>query len=162
MDGGTDAAAKPSFAKGRIITPGTDHQLGAYGLFPPSPVQRRTLMPATLKLTAKNAEPDLLWISFGELCTGGASAADYEALARRHGTWVIDGVPQQEPDPSPQQSSVWNRFSTLVDVLYAHDVTVFLVGTGLSADLARAAGRLALLEIVESADIPAIDPASGS
>jgi cell division protein ZapE len=162
MDGGKDATAKPSFAKGRIITPGTEHQLGAYGLFPPSPVQRRTLMPATLKLSAKNAEPDLLWISFGELCTRGASAADYEALARRHGTWVIDGVPAQEADPSLQQLSVWDSFSTLVEVLYAHDVTVFLVGTGLSADLARADGRLALLEIVESADVPAVDPASGS
>jgi cell division protein ZapE len=162
MGGGNDGAAKPAFARGRIITPGTEHQLGTYGLFPPSPAQRRTLTPTTLQIAAKNAEPELLWISFAELCDSRVSAADYEALASRHKTWVVDGVTAPEANPPPQQSAAWQRFRTLVDVLYAHDVTLFLVGSGLSADLARVAGRLSLLELVESADVLLVDPASGS
>jgi cell division protein ZapE len=162
VESGNDRAAKPGFAKGRIITPGTEHQLGTYGLFPPSPAQQRTLTPTTLRLTAKNAEPELLWISFTELCDSRVSATDYEVLASRHKTWVVDAVTAPEADPSPQRSSAWHRFSTLVDVLYAYDVTLFVVGSGLSADLARVAGRLSLLELVESADVQVVDPASGS
>ncbi|MBT2532002.1 cell division protein ZapE [Arthrobacter sp. ISL-48] len=162
MDGGNDGAAKPNFVRGRIITPGTEHQLGTFGLFPPSPGQRRTLRPTTLLLTAKNAEPELLWISFAEICDSRVSAAEYEVLARRHKTWVVDDVTTPEVDQPPHQSSAWHRFSTLVDVLYAHDDTLFLVGSGLSAGLARVAGRLSLLELVESADVLVTDPASGS
>jgi cell division protein ZapE len=159
---GNDGAAKPAFARGRIITPGTERQLGTYGLFPPSPAQRRTLKPTTLALTAKCAEPELLWFTFAELCAGQVPTADYEVLARRHSTWVVDGVPAPDSGPSPQGSPAWDRFSTMVDVLYARDITLFLVGTGLSADLTRVAGRLSLLEILESTDFQVIDPSSGS
>ncbi|HEY8700065.1 MAG TPA: AFG1/ZapE family ATPase [Arthrobacter sp.] len=162
MGNGNDGAAKPAFSRGRIITPGTEHQLGRYGLFPPSPAQQRAIRTSTLKLTAKSAEPELLWITFAELCGSQVPAADYEDLAGRYGTWVIDGVPAPAADPSPQKSPAWHRFSTVVDILYARDVTLFLLGTGLSMDLAHIASRLSLLELVESADVPVVDPAAGS
>ena len=159
--GNGDGEAKPAFARGRIITPGTEHQLGTYGLFPPSSAQQRTLRPAQQRFTAKSAEPELLWISFAELCAGQASQADYEALAGQHTTWVIDGVPAPGTDPS-QKSPAWHRFGTLVDVLYERDVTLFLIGSGLPADLPRVAGRLSLLAWVESNGGPPTEGVSGS
>jgi cell division protein ZapE len=155
-----DSEAKPAFARGRIITPGTEHQLGTYGLFPPTVAQQRTLRPATQQFSAKSAEPDLLWISFAELCGGEASQADYEALAGQHGTWVIDGVPA--PVGSEQESPAWQRFGTLVEVLYERDVTLFLVGPRFPADLAPIAHRLSELARVESTEEAPVEGISGS
>ena len=160
MGSGHDEA-KRAFARGRIITPGTEHQLGTYGLFAPSFAQQRTLKPATQRFSAKNAEPELLWISFAELCAGQASKADYEALAGQHSTWVIDGVPAPGTDLSPK-SPDWHLFGTLVDVLYQRDVTLFLIGAGLTTDLPRVASRLSLLTWVESTEGSATEGVSGS
>jgi cell division protein ZapE len=81
--------ARQPLAEGRIIIPGTERQLGTYGLFPPSPAQQRAVTPTRHQLTAKNAEPELLWISFAELCGGTASLADYGVVAGPHSTGVI-------------------------------------------------------------------------
>ena len=160
--GSRDGEAKPAFARGRILTPGTEHQLGTYGLFPPSFAQQRTLKPVTQRFSAKNAEPELLWISFAELCAGQASRADYEALAGQHSTWVVDGVPAPETVGSEQESPAWHRFGTLVDVLYERDVTLFLIGAGSPADLPRVASRLSLLTWVESTEEAPVEGISGS
>jgi hypothetical protein len=162
MDNTNRHAAGADFARGRIITPGTEHQLGIYGLFPPSASQYRTLMTAGGPLTAKNAEPDLLWTSFAELCAGMASEPDYHALAGQHTAWVIDGVPSPDADESRQKSAAWERFSALVGILYERDVTLFLIGTSLPPDMARIAPPLSFLEYVESAGDITAEEISGS
>ncbi|WP_457963042.1 cell division protein ZapE [Arthrobacter sp. D1-29] len=162
MDNTNDQVAGAEFSRGRIITPGTEHQLGTYGLFPPSSAQHRTLMTAGGPLTAKNAEPDLLWTSFAELCSGALSEADYHALAGQHTTWVIDGVPAPDADRSAQKTAAWDRFGALVGILYERDVTLFLLGTRLPADMAKIAPPLSFLEYVESAADTTAEEISGS
>lgn len=157
--------ALEAFSRGRIITPGTAAQLGAFGLFPPSKSQERVLTPTTQRLTAKAAD-DMLWISFAELCGGLTSTADYLALAADYRTWVIDGVPSPTVESAAGSTPAWQRFSNVVDVLYDQDITLFLVGHGpldwdlaqdpahrtsaQPVDLARIASRLSLLGRVES------------
>ncbi|MCX2746334.1 hypothetical protein OOZ51_00720 [Arthrobacter sp. MI7-26] len=159
-----------AFSRGRIITPGTTAQLGAFGLFPPSKSQERVLSPTAQRLTAKAAD-DMLWISFSELCGGLTSRADYLALAMDYKTWVVDGVPSPTVESASGSAPAWHRFSDVVDVLYDQDITLFLVGHGpldwdlaqdlahrtgsphtsaQPADLARIASRLSLLGRVES------------
>ncbi|MFF2297201.1 AFG1/ZapE family ATPase [Arthrobacter sp. efr-133-R2A-120] len=152
IDGDTDfrrsqvpgSAATPSgssglkaFSRGKIITPGTPAQLGAFGLFPPSKAQERILTPTTQRLTVKAAD-DMLWVSFAELCGRLMSTADYLALAEDYGTWVIDGVPSPTIGSTAGSAPAWQRFSNVVDVLYDQDITLFLVGHGpLDWDLAQ-------------------------
>jgi cell division protein ZapE len=171
-EGGT----APALAHGRIIVPGTEHQLGIYGLFPPSATQQRVLTPGAVPLTARNAEPDLLWVRFADLFGGAATREDYQALADRHTTWVIDGV----PDPvavSAETASGWIRFGEAVEALCERGRTLFLVGsrpldweratvawqnpgtraiTGVPDAMAGIARRLSVLVRVESAgeDVP--------
>jgi predicted ATPase len=173
--------ARQPLAQGRIIIPGTERQLGTYGLFPPSPAQQRTLTPTRHQLTAKNAEPELLWISFAELCGGTASLADYGVLAGQHSTWVIDGVPA--PGADLPDKSTWLRFGGLVDALCERGVTLFLIGPDtldwegaaaalkhaqgaadaeLAEVMARTARHLSLLARVESAGGQAAEGVSGS
>lgn len=130
-----------AFSRGRIITPGTTAQLGAFGLFPPSKSQERVISPTTQRFTAKAAD-DMLWIGFSELCCRPTSTADYLALAADYKTWVIDGVPSPTIGSAAGSASAWQRFSNVVDVLYDQDITLFLVGHGpldwdLAADLAQ-------------------------
>ncbi|MGO4858404.1 cell division protein ZapE [Arthrobacter sp. 2MCAF14] len=180
IDGDTDfrrspvagsAAPRPSgssglesFSRGKIITPGTPAQLGAFGLFPPAKSQERILTPTTQRLTVKAAD-DMLWVSFTELCGGLMSTADYLALAEDYGTWVIDGVPSPTLESTGGSAPAWQRFNNVVDVLYDQDITLFLVGHGpldwdlardpahrtstQPVDLARIASRLSLLGRVE-------------
>ncbi|MCU1516959.1 MAG: uncharacterized protein JWQ75_1680 [Pseudarthrobacter sp.] len=166
-----DGGREPALAHGRIISPGTEHQLGTYGLFPPSALQQRILRPGSAALTARNAEPELLWISFAELCGGGASLADYRALAGGHSTWVVDGVPSPGEAGSPEAAQAWIRFSAAVQAVFERGGTLFLVGrhpldfdgaaaalrdahgpdgTELSQAMERTARRLAVLARVES------------
>ncbi|GAA5193915.1 hypothetical protein GCM10023346_20090 [Arthrobacter gyeryongensis] len=158
------APGQEGFSRGKIITPGTPAQLGAFGLFPPAKSQERILTPATQRLTVKAAD-DMLWVSFTELCGGVMSTADYLALAEDYGTWVIDGVPSPTLESTAGSAPAWQRFSNVVDVLYDRDVTLFLVGHGpldwdlaqdpahrtstQPVDLARIARRLSLLGRVE-------------
>ncbi|MGO4582353.1 AFG1/ZapE family ATPase [Arthrobacter sp. 2RAF6] len=153
------------FSRGKIITPGTPAQLGAFGLFPPAKSQARILTPTTQRLTVKMAG-DTLWVSFTELCGGVMSTADYLALAEDYGTWVIDGVPSPTIESTAGYAPAWQRFSKVVDVLYDQDITLFLVGHGPldwnlagdqasrtstpPVDLARIASRLSLLGRVEA------------
>jgi cell division protein ZapE len=167
---------KAAFLRGRIITPGTARQLGVFGLFPPPPAQQRILATCTGALTARSAEPELLWTSFGHLC-GGPAVPDYRSLAVGYSTWVVDEVPSPAAGVggSGAAGAAWQHFCEVVDVLYDADITLFLVGTGpldwaaadaavpgLPAELARAADRLTLLERVESDEAPAAEHSSGS
>jgi cell division protein ZapE len=126
---GNDGGNAPALAHGRIIVPGTEHQLGTYGLFPPSAAQRRVLTPGAVPITARNAEPELLWVEFAELCGGAITRKDYEALADLHTTWVVDGV----PDPvaaSADKAADWIRFGEAVEVLSERTRTLFLIAPG--------------------------------
>jgi predicted ATPase len=154
-----------AFSRGKIITPGTTAQLGAFGLFTPSTSQERVLTPTTQRLTVKAAD-DMLWVGFPELCGGLMSTADYLALAVDYKTWVIDGVPSPTFESTAGSAPAWQRFGNVVDVLYDQDITLFLVGHGpldwdlaqdpahrasaQPVDVARIASRLSLLGRVES------------
>lgn len=172
---GQARGAQPAsgFRSGRIITPGSPRQLGRLGLFPPSDAQRRVLTPTIRPITARNAEPDLLWISFAELCGGPATAADFRALAAEHRMWVIDGVPSPQFESALLPVAAWRRFGQVVEVLHEQDIALFLIGTGpfdwdsagtgagLPADMALTAGRLSLLGRVESSDASDLAGAGG-
>ena len=175
-----DGGAAPALAHGRIIVPGTGPQLGTYGLFPPSATQQRVLTPGTVPLTARNAEPELLWVRFADLCGGAATREDYRALADQHTTWVIDGV----PDPaavSAEKALGWIRFSEALEALSERGRTLFLIGsrpldwergtaawqgapgtTGVPEAIAGIARRLAVLVRVESAASAVPEGVSGS
>ncbi len=169
---GDDGEPREGFRRGRVISPGTPRQLGAFGLFPPPPSEQRTLTPTTQPLRAK-AAGDVLWVAFAELCGGLMSTSDYLALAAEYRVWVVDGVPSPGHESADGSAAAWQRFSNAVDVLYDEDVTPFLVGRGpldwdagdarhgsaLPVDMARIASRLSLLgRVEETAD----DEAAGS
>lgn len=155
------AGSKPGattgiFSSGRIITPGTESQLGRLGLFRPPTGKARVITPTTQPIVVKNSDPDLLWVSFAALCEGLTSTADFLALASVFETWVVDDVPS--PGSSdPSAAAAWQRFSNAVDVLHDQDRRLFLIGEGpldwdeaeatgaQPADLARIASRLSLL-----------------
>jgi hypothetical protein len=178
---GNDGGNAPVLAHGRIIVPGTEHQLGTYGLFPPSASQRRILTPGTVPLTARNAEPGLLWVRFADLCGGAATREDYQALVEQHSTWVIDGV----PDPvavSAEKALAWIRFGEAVEALSERGRTLFLIGprpleweratlawqsagpgtTDVPQAMAGIARRLSVLVRVESAGEAIPEGVSGS
>ncbi|WP_426996494.1 AFG1/ZapE family ATPase [Pseudarthrobacter sp. N5] len=176
---GSADEAKGAFRLGRIISPATNSQLGAYGLFPPSSAQRRVVKPTTQPLAAKAADAGLLWISFAELCAGLTSTADYLVLAAEYRIWVIDGIPSPNHASAAGTASAWQRFSNVVDVLYDQDSTLFLLGNGpldwgaaasgltparaaMPVDMARIASRLSLLGRVESLAADAGEESSGS
>ena len=149
-----DDGTAPALAHGRIIIPGTEHQLGTYGLFPPSAAQQRTLTHAAVPLTARNAEPELLWIGFAELCGGAAAHADYRALADRHSTWVIDGVPDPEA-VSAEKAQGWARFGEAVEALCAQGRTLFVVSAH-SLDWERATAAWRGARIPGVTDVPEV------
>jgi predicted ATPase len=124
----------PEFERGLVISPGTDRQLGAYGLFRPAPSQQQALELPLHTLTAKSAAPDLLWVGFAELCGGPLESADYRALAARYPVWVIDGVPsplvESDAGSGAGSAGAWERFLEVLDRLREQDVIPFLVGRG--------------------------------
>jgi cell division protein ZapE len=157
------------FERGLIFTPGTDRQLGTYGLFRPAPSQQQALDLPSHTLTAKSAAPDLLWVSFAELCGGALESADYRTLAGRYPVWVIDAVPsplvESEAGSGAGSAGVWERFLEVLDLLREQDATLFLIGGGPlgwefpgpaegqsqdAATFARLADRLAVLRRIES------------
>ena len=159
------------FERGLIITPGTDRQLGAYGLFRPAPSQQKSLELPLHTLAAKSAAPDLLWVGFAELCGGPLESADYRALAARYPVWVIDGVPSPVVESNAGlgagSAGAWKRFLAVLEQLTEEDVTPFLIGRGpldwtspgpgpadagpeRAPTLARIADRLAVLRRLES------------
>ena len=76
------------FHRGLVITPGTERQLGACGLFRPSPSQRDVLSLPTGPLSVKGADPDMLWAGFPAEPWGGLwSTADYLVLAETFPAW---------------------------------------------------------------------------
>ena len=124
----------PEYERGLVISPGTDRQLGAYGLFRPAPSQQQALELPSRTLTAKSAAPDLLWVGFAELCGGPLESADYRALAARYPVWVIDSVPsplvESDAGSGAGSAGVWERFLEVLDRLREQDVIPFLVCRG--------------------------------
>lgn len=154
------------FQRGLIITPGTERQLGAYGLFRPSPPQQQVFALPSGPLTARSADPNVLWVSFTALCAGPRTDADYIALAGQFPSWVIDGVPSPAVQAAAGTAAAWHRFLDLVGVLHERDRVLILVGagpldweasgrsTGVPVEeasvLARIAERLSVLRRIQS------------
>ena len=153
------------FDQGLVISPGTERQLGAYGLFRPSAIQRDVLALPTGPLPVKGADPDILWASFAELCGVGRAAADYVLLAGRFPAWVVDGIPSPSAESAAGPAD-WQRFMALLDVLRERDITPFLIAPAplgdpfgapqgnapeeLAAVLSRIGERLSGLRRIES------------
>ena len=166
----------PALREGRIIVPGSSRQLAVYGLFPPAPAQHCMVPAGRREFAAKAWEPELLWISFDELCGPGAADQNYGLLPAGPELWVIDGVPS--PDPSEAgRATLWEHFAAVLAVLAGRKVTLFVIGTGpmdwtsasVQADDVRLQsvfgdiGRLlARLKRVESDEAAAVEGVSGS
>lgn len=150
MSENVDLEWSQGFGRGRVIVPGTVHQLGTFGLFKPPPSQGRVLNVSGAGLAVRLADAGLIWLSCGELCSGKVSAADAAALAAEYGTWVIDGVPGQ----NGADGAVWQRFARLAAVLEDCDVTVFVIAAAVPTwGPENPLSRLALLE--SSEELPA-------
>jgi hypothetical protein len=119
-----------AFHRGLVITPGTERQLGACGLFRPSPSQRDVLSLPTGPLPVKGADPDMVWVSFAELCGGDWSTADYLLLAESFPAWVVDGIPSPSAESAASPAD-WQRFLALLNILHELDITPFLIAPGL-------------------------------
>lgn len=115
--------------EGRVIIPGSRRQLAVYGLFPPPLTQQRTVRAGTRAFAVKVYEPELLWVSFDELCAPGASSEDFPLLPAGPDVWVIDGVPSPEPLDSGHRAEAWEHFAAVLAVLARRNVTLFVVGT---------------------------------
>lgn len=167
----------PVLREGRIIVPGSSRQLAVYGLFPPPPSRQRTVRAGSRAFAAKACEPELLWISFDELCAPDTPSDDYSLLAAGQESWVIDGVPAPEPSDAGLRTGAWEHFAAVLAVLADRGTALFVIGarpmdwTGASllADDPRL--RLALVEIdrllaklkrVESDEAVAVEGMSGS
>lgn len=146
------------FRPGRIIKPGTPRQLGTFGLFPPPASRRRTLTVAGRPLEVKNADADLLWVSFGQLAGGPVTAEECADLAAKFGTWVVDDVPPAAGGNTG--SPAWQWFHALAEVLFAADVTLFLIGA--SPPVFGPESPLSLLLRAESDEELAAKQESGS
>lgn len=174
---GTDPEP-PVLREGRIVVPGSSRQLAAYGLFPPPSGQHRAAESGSRVFTAKVVEPELLWISFDELCAPGTSWEDYYLLAAGAEAWVIDGVPAPEPGHAGPRAEAWALFASALAVLAVRGTTLFVVGTA-PMDWAAAASAacgdarlrsafedidrlLAKLKRVESDEAVAVEGTSGS
>lgn len=158
LAGGPQPASRP----GRILIPGTARQLGTFGLFAPATGQRRILQVAGQPLAVKSAEGDLLWIGYRELTGCPAAARDFDSLAGRFGEWVVDGIPAPtdasgSPEGNPPE---WKQFLELVDLLFASDVTLFLIGAALP--VFGADNPLSRLPRVESDEELPAEHSSGS
>lgn len=150
----TDAFAtgqQRDYRPGRLLIPGTARQLGMFGLFEPAPGQRRTIDVAGKQLAVKSAEGDLLWIGFRELTGGPASARDLAALAARFGEWVVDGIPARAVAGGTPE---WHLFLDVVELLFAADVTLFLVSAALP-DFGADSPLSLLLRVESDEDLPA-------
>ena len=66
--------------------------------------------------------PGIVWFEFETLCRGARSQNDYLAIADRHHTVLVSGVPCMTAD----QANEARRFTWLVDVLYDHRVKLIL------------------------------------
>ncbi|OAE02462.1 hypothetical protein [Arthrobacter sp. OY3WO11] len=167
----------PALAEGRILVPGSSRQLAVYGLFPPPPGRQRTAGAGSRVFAAKAREPELLWISFDELCAPGTFREDYSLLASEAELWVIDGVPAPDPSDAGPRAEAWELFAAALAAAAARGTTLFVAGTApldwaaasMSADdprlrsaLAEAARLLAQLKRVESDETVAVEGVSGS
>ncbi|KQR82834.1 hypothetical protein ASF98_02205 [Arthrobacter sp. Leaf337] len=157
MSDAFDAGQQPEYRQGRLLIPGTARQLGTFGLFEPAPGQRRTIDVAGRPLAVKSAEGDLLWIGFRELTGGPASARDFAALAARFGEWVVDGIPAQAVAGGTPE---WHLFLGVMDLLFAADVTLFLVSAALP-DFGADSPLSVLLRVESDEELPE-GPSSGS
>lgn len=157
MSDAFDAGQQPRYRPGRLLIPGTARQLGTFGLFEPAPGQRRTLDVAGKPLAVKSAEGDLLWVGFGELTGVPASAGDFAALAARFGEWVVDGIPAQAVAGGTPE---WRLFLDVVELLFAADVTLFVVSAALP-DFGAGSPLSLLLRVESDEDLPE-GPSSGS
>ncbi|MFD5276661.1 hypothetical protein ACFWIX_03765 [Pseudarthrobacter sp. NPDC058362] len=167
--------APEALSRGRIIVPGTQHQLGMCGLFPPSSAQRRPVAAAGHILEAKACVPGLLWLSFGELCAPDLPPAALKALAAEHSLWVVDDVPPPGAVPSGvSRPGTWRCFADVLAALAATNTALFLVAREVprwleaaAADpeakepLQRIDGMLAGLPLMES-DVRLVEGISGS
>ncbi|MFF0282187.1 cell division protein ZapE [Rhodococcus aetherivorans] len=131
------------FASGEFLPPGA--------LDVPEPGERRTLRPSGRALPVLAVRGDVVWFDFADLCRAPTAPADYLAVLRDHGEWVVTGVPPlRELD-----ADALRRFGNVVDVLCDADVRLTVSATVARADFAtsvpaepdvdRLLSRLALL-----------------
>ncbi|WP_430331187.1 cell division protein ZapE [Rhodococcus sp. ACT016] len=148
------------FAAGILATGGDPGQLERLGLTRPLPGESRLLRPSGHPIEALRTDPDCLWFRFADLCGATTAPADYLALARSYGNWVVSEVPTLQ-DAGRDASQ---RFVNLVDVLYDNDIPVvfladeqFFEATGIdcpAADIERVTSRLRQLRSAPAAPAP--------
>jgi len=112
------------------------------------PVQGRTV-------NVPRAGRDVAFFAFDELCSQPLAAADFLALAECFAVFLIDGVPQLEPERRNETV----RFTTLIDALYEMKTKLFMAAAvapeqlcpegPLSFEFQRTASRLVEMQSEE-------------
>lgn len=98
-------AARLGFARGSWQRPGL--------LTAPEPDRRSILHSDGHRITARQADDAVLWLTFDQACEAPTATGDFLAWAAEYPRWVIEGVPRLT-DCTPQARQ---RFLNLVDVL---------------------------------------------
>jgi hypothetical protein len=154
MGGTKNSGWSLGFSGGRIIVPGTARQLGAFGLFRPSPHQGQAPREGQPGLAGDHSEGGVLWISLGELLEQNTPVEELTGLAAEYGTWVVDA---DVPEIVSGSSRLAKRFVEVAGALEQYDVTVFLVSASpLNLDPANPLSTLALVESSEELPVEGI------
>jgi cell division protein ZapE len=111
-------------------------------------------------IIARRVAKGIAWFSFGELCDGPRSQADYIELARWYPTVIVDGVPCFEG----KNDDAARRFISLVDEFYDRRVKLILSAAAAPAELytaqrlafefERTASRLTEMQSEEYLSLP--------
>ncbi|MDQ4501959.1 hypothetical protein [Sinomonas sp. ASV322] len=115
--------AHAGWSSSRVLVPGTESQLGIFGLFAPPPSAAAVVRAGEGELRAIEADDDVLWLTFGEVARAGADGVDWATLAPRHALWVVSGVPVLAGAPAEAAGAL----AALTEVLRERDVPLLLV-----------------------------------
>ncbi|POH71660.1 cell division protein ZapE [Arthrobacter glacialis] len=127
-----DSEHTQGFSSGVWLSPGTAAQYRELGLSTHGASSAATVTVSGRLLNVVQADHELLWFRFSDLCESKTGSSDYLDLAARHQTWLISDIPSlTELDREPAQ-----RFANLIDVLYDRQILVTFIATAPIHELA--------------------------
>ncbi len=88
-----DSEHTQGFSSGVWLSPGTAAQYRELGLSTHGASSAATVTVSGRLLNVVQADHELLWFRFSDLCESETGSSDYLDLAARHPTWLISDIP---------------------------------------------------------------------